>query len=142
VNSITGKQAEHQQAQQQSHEELLKKGTEVLTQKIPNWGKESQEKLKDYAVSLGFSEAQVNSLVDPIQVETLWKASQYDALQEGKTAAVKKVQTAPTIKPKSRNPMPKEVGDKLNLRKKMKSNQTNKAKANALGDHLANKFGF
>ncbi len=143
VQSITNKQTEFQQAQEQAHGELLKKGTEILQQRIPGWGKEAQEQLHEYASAAGFSEAEINSLVDPRQVETLWKASQYDALQSGKAAAVKKVQAAPSIKQKSRNPMPKRTGEKLNLRKKLKSNKiSNSDKASLVGEDLAKRFGM
>lgn len=140
IQSIQGKEKEFQQAQEQSFKELLKKGTEVLRSKIPNYGESHQKAIRDYALANGFTEQEVNTLVDPRHVEVLWKASQYDSLQKGKTAAVQKAQKA--IKPKSRNPMPKEVGNKLNLRKKLKSNLSDKEKANALGEHIASKFNF
>lgn len=143
VQSIGIKQTEFQQAQEQSHTELLNKGTEVLKQRIPNWGKEAQEKVREYALQSGYSEAEIQNVVDPRQVETLWKAAQYDALQEGKTAAVKKVQAAPSIKQKARNPMPKRTGEKLNLRKKLKSSKLSSAdKADAVGQDLAKRFGM
>ena len=142
VQSLTQKQQEHQQAQEQSFQELLNKGTEVLKSKIPNWGEQQQKKLRDYGLSIGFTNEQMNTLVDPLQVEALWKASQYDALQQGKSAAVKKVQSAPSIKPKSRNTMPKETKAKLNLRKKLKSPNLNaKQKADLIAQDMGERFG-
>lgn len=139
--SLQTKQQEFQQAQQQSITELLDKSTEALKSKIPNWGEETQKQVRDFAIQKGFSEEELNSVYDPRYVEVLWEASQYRKLKEGAGAAVKKVQDAPAIKPKARKPMPKEVGDKLNLRKKMKAkNATNDAKANALGNYIADKF--
>ncbi|MEM8714155.1 MAG: hypothetical protein AAGE92_00015 [Cyanobacteria bacterium P01_G01_bin.4] len=122
MDSLGKKQQEFQQAQQQSHQELLNKGTEILMQSIPTWGEQEQTKVREYAMSAGFAEAEIQGVVDPRQVLTLWKAAQYDALQAGKATAVQKVQNAPKIQPKSRNPMPKETQDALNLRKKLKSN--------------------
>ena len=121
ANSIQGKHAEFQQAQQQSYQELLNKGTEVLRQKIPGWGKEQQAQVRDYALSNGFTEAELNTVVDPRHVEILYKASQYDKLKSGAAPAVKKVQSAPAIKPKARDPMPKETRQKLDLKNKLKS---------------------
>lgn len=143
VQSLTGKQQEFQQAQEQAQAELLKKGTEVLRSKIPNWNEDAQKAVREYALASGYTEAEISSVVDPRQVETLWKASQYDALQQGKAAAVQKVQSAPTIKPKSRNPMPKETQDKLNLRKKIKNpNKPDKEKASLIGEDIARRFGM
>jgi hypothetical protein len=139
VNELQQKQTDFQQAREQSHKELLEKGTDVLRGKIPSWGESHQKQMQEYALKSGFTEQEISSLIDPRQVEVLWKAAQYDALQEGKKPAVLKAQAA--IKPKSRNPMPKEVGDKLNLRKQLKSEKlTNKDKGEALGDHIARKF--
>lgn len=130
VQSLQTKQKEFQQAQEQSRSELLKKGTEVLRSKIPNWGESHAKQVREYALSNGFTEQEISNVLDPRQVEVLWKASQYDTLQKGKTAAVKKVQDAPTIKAKSRNPMPKETQNALNLRKKLKNpNLSDKQKA-------------
>lgn len=141
VQSMQQKHNEFQQAQEQSRQELLNKGTEVLRSKIPNWGAEAQKQVQEYALASGYTEAEVSQVVDPRQVETLWKASQYEALQQGKAAAVRKVQDAPSIKPKSRNPMPQKVKDKLNLRKKLKSEKlTNADKAGLIGESIADKF--
>lgn len=138
--SLQTKQTEFQQAQQQSLQELLAKSTEALRSKIPNWGEASQKQVREFALKSGFTDQELNSVYDPRQVEVLWKASQYDALQSGKGAAIKTVQAAPSIKAKARKPMPKEVGDKLNLRKKLKGNASDYDKAQAIGSHIANRF--
>lgn len=141
VQSLTVKQQEFQQAREQSFEELLNKGTEVLRSRIPGWSEQTANDVTDYAVSSGFTEAEVARVVDPRQVEVLWKAKQYDDLQAGKTAAVKTVQAAPSIKRKPRNPMSKETGDKLNLRKKLKSPNVSAAdKAAAIAKNLERLF--
>lgn len=121
VEDLKNKQTEFQQSSQQSIEELRNKGTEVLKQRIPGWGEAQQKQVREFALKSGFTEAELSNVLDPRQVETLWKAAQYDALKAGAAPAVKKAQTAPTIKPKARNPMPKETRQKLDLRKKLKS---------------------
>lgn len=141
VEQVKGKQATFQQAQEQSTVELLNKGTEILRSKIPGWGEEHQRAVREFALNVGYTEAEVAQVVDPRHAEVLWMASQYKSLQQGKVAAIKKVQSAPTIKPKARNPMPNEVKDKLNLRKKLKSEKlTNHDKASLIGDSIADKF--
>lgn len=142
VRAVQGKQQTHQQAQQQSRAELLTKGTEVLRQKIPGWGDGGQAQVRDYALSAGFTEEEVQSVLDPRQVLTLWKAAQYDTLQQGKAEAVRKVVGTPTIKAQSRNPMPEDVKAKLNLRKQLKNPKlTSKAKARKIQDALGDRFG-
>lgn len=138
--SIQGKQQEYQQAQQQSITELLNKGTEVLRSKIPNWGEDHQKAVRDYALDLGFSEQEISSVVDPRQVEVLWKASQYDSLQKGKGAAVKKVQKAPTIKPRARDPETGRFAKEAKLKKALKSNLSAQDKASLIGDDIASRF--
>lgn len=123
VQSLTAKQKEFQQAQEQTREELLNQGTEVLRGKFPNWGADAQKQVRDYALGTGFTEAEIANVVDPRQVEVLYKASLYDDLMAKGPSAVKKVQKAPRIASKSRNPMPKETQNKLNLRKKLKSDK-------------------
>ncbi|MHC4702267.1 MAG: hypothetical protein ACYTFQ_17000 [Planctomycetota bacterium] len=135
ANTIRQKYAESQQAQEQSYQELLKKGTEVLRQRIPGWDEAKQKGVKDFALAQGFTEAEMASLVDPRHVEVLYMASQFKALKDGAVPAVRKVSEA--IKPKSRNPMPDQVKQKLNLRKKLKSkNVSNADKAKIIGESL------
>lgn len=143
IRDVTQKNSEHQQAHQQSKAELMKKSTEVLRQKVPGWGDKQEGAIKDYALSLGVPEQTYASVVDPTEKLILYKAMQYDALKAGAVPAVKKVQTAPTIKAKSRNPMPKDTQDKLNLRKKLKNpNASNQEKADLVGLSIADKFGM
>lgn len=136
------KQQEFQQAQQQSHQELLKKGTEVLRSKIPGWGGDQQRQVRDYALNLGWSEAEISTVTDPRQVEVLYKAAQYDALQANKPAAVKKVQSAPSIKSRARDPETgKFVKQKRELSKALKSgNLSAPEKASLIGDDIASRF--
>ena len=123
-NSLASKYQDFQQAQEQSHQELLNKGTEVLRKHIPNWGEKEQAQVREFAKSSGFTDAEMNSVTDPRQVLALWKASQYDALKAGSAPAVKQVKEAPAIKPKARNPMPDDVRQKLDLKNKLKSKKT------------------
>jgi len=138
VNGIKEKQAGFQQAQEQSHKELLNKGTEVLKQRIPGWGKEHQEQVRQYAVESGYTEAELQGVVDPRQVETLWKARQYDALKSGVVPAVKAVQKA--IQPKARNKMDQSAKDRLALNKIKKSALDSPKKAEAIMDSIADRF--
>jgi hypothetical protein len=140
VQSVTQRQTEFQQAQEQNRKELLTKSTEVLRQNIPGWDANKDTATREYAQTLGFTEAEVSeaALIDPRYIATLYKAQQYDALKAGATPAVQRVQKAASVKPRKK--MTKATGDKLNLRKKMKSNLSPQDKADALGQSIAERF--
>ncbi len=137
AKEVQGKQQEFQQAREQSLGELLNKGTEVLKAKIPNWGEEHQKQVRDYALNLGFTEAEISNVIDPRQVEVLYKASQYDSLQRNKSAAVKKVQKAPAIKPKARDNQGR-FTKQQKINKALKSNKLSAPeKASLIGESMA-----
>ena len=138
---IQQKQANHQQAQDQSRAELLKTGTEVLKQKIPDWGPEKEKAVQDFALSLGYQPSQLLN-VAPMDVVVLHGYMQYQALLANKTNAVKQVQSAPKIKASSRDPMPDNVKRKLNLRKRLKNpKRSSKDKARDIQAEMAERFG-
>jgi len=139
--NIQTKQANHQQAQDQSQAEILKKGTEVLKQKIPDWGPEKEKAVQDFALSLGYPPSQLLN-VTPMDVVVLHGYMQYQALLANKTNAVKQVQSAPKIKTSSRDPMPEDVKRKLNLRKRLKNpKRSSKDKARDIQAEMAERFG-
>ena len=141
TQSLQAKHSEFQQAQQQSYQELLNKGTEVLRQKIPGWGKEQQAQVRDYAMSNGFTEAELNQVVDPRHVEILFKASQYDKLKSGAAPAVKKVQKAPPIQNRARDEKGRFVAQQEKFHKALKSNRlSDHEKAKLIGHNVMDKF--
>jgi len=136
------KQNEFQQTQQQANTALLKEGAEILEKSIPNWNQETQKEISDFAVSYGYSREEVESLTDPRAVQLLHKAMQFDKLKEGIPATQVKLSEVPTIKPKSRNPMPEDVKAKLNLRKILKNpKKSSKEKARSIQESLGERFG-
>lgn len=142
INGINAKNTQFQQAHEQTLKELVDKSTEVLRQKIPDWGDSHETQIKEYALSLGIPEQAYNSVVDPVEKLILHKAMQFDALKAGKAAAVEKVVSTPSIKAKSRNPMSKDTGRKLNLRKKLKDpKRSDKAKFKDIQNEMGERFG-
>lgn len=140
--AVTLKYQEHQQAAEQVRKELSDKSTEVLRGKIPSWGPELQAEAKAFGQSVGFSDQELDNAIDPREWLVLYKAAQYDKLQQGKLAAVQKVQGAPQIKPKSRNPMPDKVKSRLNTRKALKRATSNEEKAKLFQADLEKRFNF
>ena len=140
---LHNKHSSHQQAQEQAHRELLKRGTEVLNQRIPGWGAETMKQVGEYALSRGYTEQEVNALVDPRTVEALYKAAMYDSLKADAKPVRQKLENAPAIKTKARNPMPKETRRKLDTRKKLKQkNLSSKQKAKVIQDNIADRMGL
>lgn len=141
INDVRNKSTEHQQAHEQTLTELMTKSTEVLKQKIPGWNDESEGQLRSYALEQGIPENTYNAVVDPLEKVILHKAMQFDALKSGVVSAVKTVQNAPTIKPKSRSPMSKETQDHLNLRKRIKNpKRSAQEKSVDIGMDIANRM--
>jgi len=141
INGVNSKNKEFQQAHEQTVKELVDKSTEVLRQKVPGWDDSHETQIKDYALSLGIPEQAYNSVIEPIEKFILYKAMQYDALKSGVTSAVKTLKGVPTIKPKSRSPMPQETQDRLNLRKKIKSSKRSaKDKSVLIGEDIASRL--
>ena len=133
---------EFEEAQKQSYQELLEKGAQVLKESIPDWSEAKQKDVRDFAISQGFSEQEVSAIVDPRHVKILWAASQYESLKGKAQPAAETVKAAPTIKTKSRDPMPKETQVALNLRKKIKSDKLTPAeKRKAVAEDFGERWG-
>lgn len=71
--------------------EMLK----TLEKDLPGWGEELGVKVSQYALRAGYSETELQSLTDARMVILLDKARKFDAIQDGKAAAVGKVREAP-----------------------------------------------
>ena len=97
---IAQQQAQEQQAQMQEH--LAKQRTEMLD-RIPSWQNEetrNEERLEviKYAQQrVGFSEEEIANASDARAIELLYKAWQWDKLQQKTPAAKKKARKAPKM---------------------------------------------
>jgi len=138
VQAVKVKYGEFQQAAQQSREELRAKSTEVLKVKIPNWGDDTQKQATDYALSVGFTQEELDNSVDPREMQVLFEAAQYRRLKEGKAGAVRQARSAPRIRPRGRSTTSEETKRKISVRKRLNSTNDPKAKAKVLQDHYAN----
>lgn len=134
------KYGEFEKAQEQSYKELLNEGAQVLKQSIPNWSEDKQKAIRDFALSEGFSEQEVSTIIDPRHVRILWKASQYDALKDKAVPVVEKAKAA--IKPKARSKAQSASDKKLAVRNKLRSkNLSSKDKAAVIQQELGERFG-
>lgn len=139
---IRGKYGEFQQQQQKSLQELIEKGKEALKKSIPNWSDQTAREVAEYGRSLGFSADEMASVIDPRQVQVLYKAQQYDKLMSNKAQAAKQAQSAPPIvKPGSSNPMPAHVKAKLNAQKAIKTAKSPQERSRAVDARIGQIFG-
>jgi hypothetical protein len=142
ADGLQVKYNEFEEAQQQTRDELLEQGAQILKQKIPDWNEDKQKTISDYAISKGMPPAVVQSLVDPVHVEILWEASQFRALQDGVAGAKTKVKAAPVIQPKARTPKQTDNDKKLATRNKLRSGKlSDREKAILIQDELGERFG-
>jgi len=96
------KLAQKQQSEmQQKWQDELVKQQEVMTQRLPEWndpekGPKLKQNIKSFALKTGFSEQEVNSLIDARSVEVLHKAMLYDNLLTAKISN-KKTKVVPKV---------------------------------------------
>lgn len=104
LNQETGTYLEMIQVQQaQELKTRAAQAMEKLTQDIPEWSESLYNKIRDYGVSQGISQNDIDQLVDPAAIKLVHKAMKYDA---AKKVAAKKRAAAPkkVLKPGVTNP--------------------------------------
>jgi hypothetical protein len=125
IEALKGKRGSFAEQQKQRVSESLSKANEILQKNIPNWSEAVAAEVSEFALSKGYTQYEVNNVTNPRDVETLWKAMQYEKLVSNKDAALRKAAKAPpVVKPGSVKPMPPDVRDKLNYAKAMKKLST------------------
>lgn len=141
VESINGKRQAFSSEQQARMEDLSRKAAEVLQRSINGWNEEMAASVSEYALSRGFTQHQVDSIVNPRDIEIIWESMQYRKLLSTKEQALKKAAKAPpVVKPGSVKPMPKDVREKLDHFKAMKKAATPQEKAKLIQKRLEAKF--
>lgn len=139
--AMQGKRQQFEQAQRQGLETLKTKALDALKKSIPQWSDGLAKQIAEHAISDGYSQGEVNTIIDPRQINTLYKAMQYDKLVANKASAVGTVQNAPTIRPTSSKPMSQEVKAKLNYRNALKSAPSTQAKQRVIEGRIGQIFG-
>ena len=106
VSQFESKRQEALNKQQQMVAEKVAKGREVLAKEIPNWSQETTQEIiaigrEDY----GFTDAELNAIIDPRHVRVLHDAMQWRKLKSKNSVVKKKVSRAkPVVKPGSKDP--------------------------------------
>tara|TARA_B100001094_G_scaffold279729_1_gene290063 strand:+ start:1673 stop:2704 length:1032 start_codon:yes stop_codon:yes gene_type:complete len=90
-----------QQEQQAKWNEELSRQQQLMAQRLPEWndpdkGQKIKQSIKSYALKTGFTEQEVNSLIDARSVDVLHKAMLYDNLLAAKISN-KKTKVVPKV---------------------------------------------
>jgi len=106
VSQFESKRQEALNKQQQMVADKVAKGREVLAKEIPNWSPETtQEIISTGRDDYGFTDAELNSIIDPRHVRVLHDAMQWRKLKSKNSVVKKKVSRAkPVVKPGSKDP--------------------------------------
>ena len=100
VSQFEAKKQQVVSKQTQLMAEKIAKGKEILAKEIPNWSPETNQALLSTGRDYGFSDAELNSIVDPRHVKVLHDAMQWRKLQQKDSIVKKKVSSAkPVVKP-------------------------------------------
>ena len=90
---------------QESLAERIKKGKETLAKEIPNWSPETTQAVVTTGKEYGFTDDELNAIVDPRHVKVLHDAMQWRKSQNKKPLVKKKVASAkPVVKPGAKDP--------------------------------------
>jgi hypothetical protein len=94
-------QYKSQQEQQAKWQEELVRQQEIMAQRLPEWndptkGAKLKQDIKSFALKTGFSEQEVDSLIDARSVDVLHKAMLYDNLLAAKISN-KKAKVVPKV---------------------------------------------
>ena len=116
-------QQAHQQESQQNHRRVLQEEHGKLVAALPEWGEqETRQKLsgdiKAYALSQGYTEEEVGSLIDHRSLMTIYKAMKYDKASSP-SVVKKKVKNKPRVI-RSGSPRTKSDEDKTKRTAQMK----------------------
>lgn len=85
-------------AQAQNFAKATQEAADHLKRLIPNFGEATLKQMNEFGRKAGFSDAELSNVADKRMLETLWKASQWDALQAKKPAVENKVKALPPKK--------------------------------------------
>ena len=105
VSQFEAKQREALNRQQQMIAQQVAKGKEQLAKEIPNWSQETTQDIITNGKEYGFTDAELNSIIDPRHVRVLHDAMQWRKLKSKNSVTKKKVASAkPVVRPGSKDP--------------------------------------
>lgn len=95
--SIGKKQGELREFMERNKREVIEAGQKYLQQTIKGWGQEHVKDVVSAAKDVGYSDAEIEAVLDPRFVRMAWEAAQFRKLQANKPNAVQTAQKAPPV---------------------------------------------
>ena len=120
VSQFEAKKHEVAQKQSQLLSEKIAKGKEVLAKEIPNWSPETNQALLSTGKDYGFSDAELNAIVDPRHVKVLHDAMQWRKLQQNSSVKNKISNAKPVVKPGAKDSKTEANSNHRNLREQLR----------------------
>lgn len=99
ANELGQKQQQMEQAKQQHIGQLIQQGKEVLSRDIPGWNENMAKEILSSGKDYGYTDLELNSLLDPRAVKVLHDAAQWRKLQANPALKQKISQAKPIVKP-------------------------------------------
>lgn len=142
VSGLQGKQKEWTDKQNAEVTTLKSKVMDAVQKAIPGWSDTLAKEITEHAVSEGYTNAELQQVMDPRYIKTLWKAQQYDKLLKSKATALDKTRNAPPpAKVGSSNPMSQATKDKLKFQKMKAAAKTPQEREKVAQARIAQIFG-
>ena len=103
---LDAKWRQFNQSREESIKKLAEAGRQEAARRIPGLNDKSIDDLKSYAKKAGYQEQQINAMLfNPLDVEMIWKAQQFDALKASKAGIQNRAnQAPPVLKPGATKP--------------------------------------
>lgn len=138
-SAIKSKRKGFDEQVQRALQESLQAGEKYIAQRITNYDGNVKQGILRHAISDGYTQDEIANVRDPRLVVTLWKASQWDALQASKPTVTKRTaQSAPVPKPGAANNQTQKTDD-AKYRKALADAKTPYAKSKVIQERLAQK---
>ena len=137
--AVKAKRAEVEGRMKAAQTQAMQAGETYVKQKVPGFDDSKKQALFAYGLNEGYTRDELDRLVDPRIVVTMWKASQWDALQESKPRITNKAAKAqPVVRPGSTQKPPSKAQV---LRAKISKAQGQDGARQAAEDYLTARFG-
>ena len=120
VSQFEVKKQQVVQKQTQLMAEKIAKGKEILAKEIPNWSPETNQALLSTGKDYGFSDVELNAIVDPRHVKVLHDAMQWRKLQQNSVVKKKVSNAKPVVKPGSKDTKAEANSNHRNLREQLR----------------------
>lgn len=118
--------------------EALQAGNKFVAQHIKGYDDSARQELFQYGVGEGYTQEEMERLMDPRIIVTLWKAKQWDALKASQPELQKRAaKAAPVVRPGATQPPVPRVQQ---LVKGIKDAKTQSGKTRAAEDYFTERF--